>query len=117
MEDQQINKNNNKYYIAAIYNPPDTTYPEPDLLDHLSESCEQILLSDPGARIIIAGDINHLKITDFTRQHNLDQLVKKFTRGLKTLDVFLTNRPYIWKVPTVFTSQVRSDHLAVMVAP
>ena len=43
------------------------------------------------ARIIIAGDINHLKITDFTRQHNLDQLVKKFTRGLKTLDVFLTD--------------------------
>ena len=80
------------------------------------------MLSDPGARIIIAGDINHLKITDFTntRQHNLDQLVKKFTRGLKTLDVFLTNvtnRPYIWKVPTVFTSLVRSDHLAVMVAP
>ena len=110
-------QNNNKYYVAAIYNPPDPTYPEPDLLDHLSESCEQILLSDPGARIIIAGDINHLKITDFTRQHNLDQLVKKFTRGLKTLDVFLTNRPYIWKVPTVFTSLVRSDHLAVMVAP
>ena len=43
--------------------------------------------------------------------------MKKFTRGLKTLDVFLTNRPYIWKVPTVFTSLVRSDHLAVMVAP
>ncbi len=111
-----INKYN-KYYVAAIYNPPDPTYPEPDLLDHLSESCEQILLSDPGARIIIAGDINHLKITDFTRQHNLDQLVKKFTRGLKTLDVFLTNRPYIWKVPTAFTSLVRSDHLAIMVAP
>ena len=83
----------------------------------MSESCEQILLTDPGARIIIAGDINHLKITDFTKQHNLDQLVTKFTRGLKTLDVFLTNRPYIWKVPTVFASLVRSDHLAVMVAP
>jgi hypothetical protein len=43
-------KNNNIYYVAAIYNPPDPN-PEPDLLDHLSESCEQILLSDPGARI------------------------------------------------------------------
>jgi hypothetical protein len=63
------------------------------------------------------GDINHLKITDFTRQHKLDQLVKKFTRGLKTLDVFMTNRPCIWKVPTLFTSLVRSDHLAVMVTP
>ena len=92
-------------------------YEKDHLLDHLSESCEQILLSDPGARIVIAGDINHLKITDFTRQHNLDQLVKKFTRGLKTLDVFPTNRPYIWKVPTVFTSLVRYDYLAVMVTP
>ena len=43
--------------------------------------------------------------------------MKKITRGLKTLDVFLTNRPYIWKVPTVSTSFVRSDHLAIMVAP
>ena len=95
----------------------DPTYLEQDLLDYLSNCCEQILLLDPSASIIIAGDINQLKITELIRQQNLEQLVKKSTRGLKTLDVFLTNRPYIWKVPTVFASLVRSDHLAVMVSP
>ena len=81
----------NKYYVAAIYNP---LYPtclvEPDLLDYLSDCCEQILISDPGARIIIAGDVNHLRISEFSIQHNLEQLVKKPTRGQNTLDVFLT---------------------------
>ena len=102
------------YGVKFKYTDP--TYMESDLLDHLSDGCEQILLSDPGVRIIIAGDVNHLNITEFTKQHNLDQLVKKPTRSLKTLDVFLTNCPYIWKVPIVFASLVRSDHLAIMVS-
>ena len=97
-------KEKNKYYVAAIYNPPNPTYLEPDLLDYLSDCCEQILISDPGARIIIAGDVNHLRISEFSRQHNLEQLVKKPTRGQNTLDVFLTNYPYIWKSPTMFIS-------------
>jgi hypothetical protein len=88
-------QNNNTYYVATVYNPPDPTYLEQDLLDYLSNCCEQILLLDPSASIIIAGDINQLKITELIRQQNLEQLVKKSTRGLKTLDVFLTNRPYI----------------------
>ena len=98
----------NKYYVAAIYNPPNPTYLEPDLLEYLSDCCEQILISDPGARIIIAGDVNHLGISEFSRQHNLEQLVKKPTRDQNTLDVFLTNYPYIWKSPTMFISLVRS---------
>jgi hypothetical protein len=103
--------------VAVTLQLTDPTYLEQDLLDYLSNCCEQILLLDPSASIIIAGDINQLKITELIRQQNLEQLVKKSTRGLKTLDVFLTNRPYIWKVPTVFASLVRSDHLAVMVSP
>ena len=87
------------------------------MLGALSDCCEQILISDPGARIIIAGDVNHLRISEFSRQHNLEQLVKKPTRGQNTLDVFLTNYPYIWKSPTMFISLVRSDHLAIMVSP
>ena len=70
-------KNNNKYYVAAIYNPPNPAYLEPDLLDYLSECCERILISDPAARIIIAGDVNHLRISEFSRVHDLEQLVKK----------------------------------------
>ena len=50
-------------------------------------------------------------------QHNLEQMVRKVTRGHRVLDVFLTNCPHIWKPPVVFNGLVRSDHLAVMVTP
>ena len=48
--------------------------------------------------------------------HNLKQLVTKSTHGDKTLDVFLTNSPHLWKIQVVFKSLVRSDHLSVMVS-
>ena len=103
-------KNNNKYYVAAIYNPPNPTW---NPIYYLSECCEQILISDLAARIMIAGDVNNLRISEFSRQHNLEQLVKRPARGKNTLDVFLTNCPHIWKSPTMFMSLVRSDHLAI----
>ena len=71
---------------------------ESEFLDHISANCEQILLTDPNARLIIAGDINQLKIRDFCNQFNLEQLVKKSTRGHRILDVFLTNNPHLWNV-------------------
>ena len=112
-------KSKSKKKISTMLqpNPPNPTYLEPDLLDYLSDCCEQILISDPGARIIIAGDVNNLRISEFSRQQNLEQRVKKSTRGQNTLDVFLTNYPYIWKSPTMFISLARSDHLAIMVSP
>jgi hypothetical protein len=94
---------------------PDPEYSESEFPDHLSDSCEQILLTEPIARLIIAGDINQLRIQDLCNQHNLEQLVKKSTRGPRILDMFLTNCPHLWKQPTVFKGLVRSDHLAVMV--
>ena len=85
----------------------------------MSETIEQILFSESNARIIIAGDINQLKIKDLQllSQHNLQQLVKKPTRNHKILDVFLTNCPYLWEKSTVFKGLVRSDHLVVVVSP
>ena len=92
----------NKYYVAAIYDPPNPTYLEPDLLEYLSDCCEQILISDPGARIIIAGDVNHLGISEFSRQHNLEQLVKK----PKYVGCVLDQLPIY--LETTFISLVRS---------
>jgi hypothetical protein len=83
----------------------------------LSESCEQILSSEPNGKIVIAGDINQLDIKDLTSQHAFQQMVKVMTRGQRTLDVFITNCLYLWKSPTVSQRLVRSDHLAVMVHP
>ena len=86
-------------------------------LDFLSDCCEEILLSNPNSKIIIAGDINQLDIKDLTRHHAIQQIVKAPTRGQKTLDIFLTNCPLYWKTPSVFQGLVRSDHLAVLVLP
>ena len=66
---------------------------------------------------VYAADINQLKMRDFCNQFNLEQLVKKSTRGRRILNVFLTNNPHLWNQPTVFKGLVRSDHLAVMVTP
>lgn len=48
---------NSKFFVAAIYHLPEPIYPEVELLDHLSETCEQILSSEPDAKVIIAGYI------------------------------------------------------------
>jgi len=107
---------NSKYFIASLYHPPDPVYADSDLLAHLTETCELIFAGEPNARIIIAGDINHLNIRDLISQHNLKRLVTKSTRGDKILDVFLTNSSHLWKTPVVFKSLLRSDHLSVMVS-
>ena len=72
---------NSKYYVAAVYHFPDPVYAGGEILDYLSDCCEQVLSSDPYARIIIAGDINQLDINTLMSQHNFQQLVKSFMRG------------------------------------
>ena len=113
----EISTTNSKYYTASIYHPPDPLYDESALLEYLSESMEQILSELPTARIILAGDVNHLPIKDLSCQHNLQQLVNKPTRGERVLDVVLTNCPHLWRQPKVFKGLVRSDHMAIMVSP
>ena len=83
----------------------------------MSDCCEQVLSSDPDARIVIAGDINQLDINTLMSQHHFQQLVESFTRGQKILDVFLTNCPHLWNQLSVFKSLVRSDHLSSLVIP
>ena len=113
----EIETANSKYYVASVYHPPDPTYQESELLNHLSESIEQILQWESNARIIIGGDVNQLKVKDIISQHNMEQMVRKPTRGQKVLDIFLTNCPHLWNHPRVFDSLVKSDHLAVVITP
>ena len=112
----KITTPNSDYYVASIY-PPDPVYDACELLDFLSHTCDQILLNDPNAKIIIAGDINQLKITEFIQQHALKQMVRVCTRGERILDVFLTNYPFLWNEGRVHKGLVRSDHLVVIVSP
>ena len=55
----KIQTTNSKYYMASIYHPPDPeVYKATDLIDFLSDSCDQILHDEPDAKIVIAGDVN-----------------------------------------------------------
>ena len=67
----EIQKDNTKFFFAALYHPPNPNYPECELLEYLSDKCEEILFLDPSLRTIIAGDINQLPVKDFCMQHNL----------------------------------------------
>ena len=100
---------NSEFFVATIYHPPDYEYNEQDLIEFLIDSCEQLLLSKPNSNIIIAGDINNLNIRSVLNQLPFTQLVKTPTRGLKILDVFITNVPNYWK----FVKVVKSLHCEI----
>ena len=48
---------------------------------------------------------------------SMQQLVKVPTRAKRTLDVFITNCPFLWKLGSPVKGLVRSDHLAIIVHP
>ena len=100
-----------------VYHPPSSEYLSGDFLDFLIDAVERLLSSTPNARLIIDGDVNQLDINCLLNQHSLAQIVKIPTRGVRTLDVFLTNFPQLWTKVRAIKSLVRSDHLAVLVKP
>ncbi len=109
---------NSAYYIAALYNPPDTDQRTSlDLIDHLMDSCELLQSADPNAKIIIGGDINQLDIKPLLNQLCLKQMVKSPKRGQHILDVFITNAPHLWAKVSIQKCLVRSDHSSVLVLP
>ena len=72
---------NSEYHVAVVYHHPNP--PNVELLDHLSDSCEQILSSKPNERIIIVGDINQLTVQDLMSQHNLAQMYEKSKEAIE----------------------------------
>lgn len=72
----KISTPNSEYQVASVYQPPDHTYEAFELLDVLSDCCDQILHDDPSnVKIIIAGDINQLNIEEFVQQYSMQQMV------------------------------------------
>ena len=88
-----------------------------ELLDYMSNSCDQIFYDDPNAKIITAGDINQLHIGELVQQYSMQQLNKVPTRTNRTLDDFITNCPFVWKPGSSMKGLVRSDHLAIILHP
>ena len=79
----------------------------PDELEFLINSCEQVLSTLPNTKIIIAGDLNKLNIRTLLNQLSLFQMVKTPTRGDNILNIFITNVPNYWKKVKVVKSLVR----------
>ena len=113
----RISTPNSVFYMCSIYHPPEPVYREEDLLEFLGDTCEQITSMDPNNIIVIGGDLNELKYKDLLTQASLAQLVKEPTRKNKILDVFITNKPYLWSKTKVIKSAVRTDHQMVLACP
>ena len=101
--------------VGAIYHPPSAdNYP---MVQHIQSSLEVMLQHHPGAGIIVAGDLNHLKISAITKGFNLRQIVTKPTRGNNILDKILTNLSQFYPPPEVIGKIATADHEAVLAVP
>ena len=63
----KITTENSIFYVATIYHPPDHMYNPDDLVEFLTNSCEQVLSTLPNTKIIIAGDLNKLNIRTYIK--------------------------------------------------
>jgi len=48
-------------YVGALYDRPNPIYQVSALLDYIKECVKELSSSDPGALIVLAGDMNQLK--------------------------------------------------------
>ena len=72
------------------------------LIDHMTLTLKSLLNSFPNAGILISGDRNDLGIDRLlTIDPSLRQLVNKNTRGLKVLDVILSNLSVFFEEPEI----------------
>ena len=78
---------------------------------------EQILTRHPKAGIIIAGDLNTMKVSSLCSGFHLKQIVKIPTRGDNILDKILTNFPSFYKEPVSAGKVGASDHDMILAIP
>ena len=96
------------------------------LVDHISLTLQQLLSDHPNAGIVISGDRNSLDIPSLLNiDSSLRQLVKKATRGLRILDIILSNLERFYDEPLIVppimpdnpNKGVPSDHSGVVATP
>ena len=114
-----------KIISCCFYSPP-RSKSRSALVDHISLTLQHLLTSYPNAGILISGDRNSLDISTLL---NIDpclrQLVKQPTRGLKVLDIILSNLGKFYDEPIIVPAiipdrankGVPSDHCGVVATP
>ena len=99
-------------YAGVVYYPPDPVYNPDELIEHLSDGLETLLTNNPGCRVILAGNINQLKLNTLMHQFSLSQLVKKPMRGNN-----IANTPFEFSTVKCVDSLINTDHKSVIVNP
>ena len=98
-----------------MYSPPGDLHAE-TLIDHLQQSVDLITTDHPDAGIVIAGDMNHLDITQLTTG-GFAQVVTQPTRQGAILDKIITNISEYYKIPNIVPPIGQSDHNVVLWEP
>ena len=120
-----ISEKMTKIISCCFYSPPKSRK-RSSLVDHITQTLQQLLSLHPNAGIVISGDRNSLDIpTLLNIDPSLRQLVKKVTRGLRVLDIILSNLGKFYDEPIIVqpilpdnpNKGVPSDHSGVVATP
>ena len=112
--------------IACCFYSPPRSRKNSALIDHLTVTLHSLMNIHSNAGVIISGDRNSIEVpTLLSIEPSLRQLVKVPTRGLRTLDVILTNLARYYDdpiiippiIPDVQGLGVPSDHMGVFATP
>ena len=77
--------------VCCFYSPPKSRK-NPVMIEHITHTLQSLLATHPHSGVIISGDRNNIDIQALLQiDPSLRQTVKGLTRGLKTLDVILSN--------------------------
>ena len=111
--------------VCCFYSPP-RSRKNPELLAHLTNTLQSLLIIHPEAGVIISGDRNNIEISRLLLiDSSLRQIVKQNTREQKILDVILTNLHCFYDAPEIVPpitpdiagKGVPSDHSGVIASP
>ena len=114
-----------KIIACCFYSPP-RSKKNSALLNHLTTTLQSLLTTHPNAGVVISGDRNSIDIHSLLRiDPSLRQMVKNPTRGLKILDVILSNLHCFYDdpqivppiIPDCANKGVPSDHSGVFATP
>ena len=125
MKPKVISGKISKIISCCFYSPP-RSKKRSALVDHISLTLQHLLSTHPNAGIVISGDRNSLDVpTLLNIDPSLRQLVKMPTRGLKILDIILSNLERFYDEPIIVppilpdkpNKGVPSDHSGVIATP
>ena len=113
-----INQNYEYIFLNASYAPPSSNKSYLDSLNRfIISEAQNIQHSFPKALLFIMGDFNRMCMDDVELSCCTTILPSPPTRQSAHLDLVLTNRPNLIEKIDCFSSQVDTDHKAVLVLP